>query len=540
MWLCGGNGKDEVRAMELLAPAGGKEQLEYAIRFGADAVYLACERFGMRKRASNFKVDDLPWVSAYAHERGAAVHVACNTVMHEGDLKELPAYFEAVQKAGVDALIISDMGAFALAKRYAPEVDLHVSTQASVSNSAAALAWHELGARRVVCAREMSLADIAAMHADLPDSLELEVFAHGSMCMSYSGRCIISDFLNGRPANGGHCTQPCRWEWKLEEPSRPGETFTLEEDERATYLFSSRDLNMLEHLKELEAAGVDSIKLEGRGRGAFYAATVTGAYRRVLDGEDPVAVASELETVSHHPYGTGFFFGPAHQAPYLRQSQSEWMWVAEVLGCEQVDEAGETGETAALGDDEPGSGAAGAAVCADRGETGAAARPACEGAPAAGEAPASNGAPACEGAPEASEAPAYEGAPACSEVPVYEGAPTAGEVPACEGASEAGAVPACEGAPAYRVTFRARNRFDCASELEVLSPGRASEALHVRDLRWLPAGADGEGLDGGAVTTIPVDAVTRQMETYLMTCDRPLRPHDIVRARRKPSEMPPE
>ena len=229
--------------MELLAPAGGKEQLEYAIRFGADAVYLACERFGMRKRASNFKVEDLPWVSTYAHERGAAVHVACNTVMHEGDLKELPAYFEAVQKSGVDALIISDMGAFALAKRYAPEVDLHVSTQASVSNSAAALAWHELGARRVVCAREMSLADIAAMHADLPDSLELEVFAHGSMCMSYSGRCIISDFLNGRPANGGHCTQPCRWEWKLEEPSRPGETFTLEEDERATYLFSSRDLN---------------------------------------------------------------------------------------------------------------------------------------------------------------------------------------------------------------------------------------------------------------------------------------------------------
>lgn len=423
--------------MELLAPAGGKEQLEYAIRFGADAVYLACERFGMRKRASNFKVEDLPWVSAYAHERGAAVHVACNTVMHEDDLKELPAYFEAVQKAGVDALIISDMGAFALAKRYAPEVDLHVSTQASVSNSAAALAWHELGACRVVCAREMSLADIAAMHADLPDSLELEVFAHGSMCMSYSGRCIISDFLNGRPANGGHCTQPCRWEWKLEEPSRPGETFTLEEDERATYLFSSRDLNMLEHLGELEAAGVDSIKLEGRGRGAFYAATVTGAYRRVLDGEDPAAVASELETVSHHPYGTGFFFGPAHQAPYLRQSQSEWMWVAEVLGCEQVDEAG----------------------------------------------------------------------------------------------------------GAYQVTFRARNRFDCASELEVLSPGRASEVLRVSDLRWVPAqasGGEGACADAEVAASVPVDAATRQMETYLMTCDRPLRPHDIVRARRKPSEMPPE
>lgn len=463
--------------MELLAPAGGKEQLEYAIRFGADAVYLACERFGMRKRASNFKVDDLPWVCAYAHERGAAVHVACNTVMHEDDLKELPAYFEAVQKAGADALIISDMGAFALAKRYAPGVDLHVSTQASVSNSAAALAWHELGARRVVCAREMSLADIAAMHADLPESLELEVFAHGSMCMSYSGRCIISDFLNGRPANGGHCTQPCRWEWKLEEPSRPGETFTLEEDERATYLFSSRDLNMLEHLGELEVAGVDSIKLEGRGRGAFYAATVTGAYRRVLDGEDPAAVASELETVSHHPYGTGFFFGPAHQAPYLRQSQSEWMWVAEVLECEQVDEAG---EAVALSADEPGSDAAGAAVCADRGGTDATAR-------------------------LASEEAAH--------------------------------------AVAYRVTFRARNRFDCASELEVLSPGCASEPLHVRDLRWLPvqtSGGEGACADAEVAAPVSVDAVTRQMETYRMTCDRPLRPYDIVRARRKPSEMPPE
>ena len=471
------DGKDEVHAMELLAPAGGKEQLEYAIRFGADAVYLACERFGMRKRASNFKVEDLPWVSAYAHERGAAVHVACNTVMHEGDLKELPAYFEAVQKSGVDALIISDMGAFALAKRYAPEVDLHVSTQASVSNSAAALAWHELGARRVVCAREMSLADIAAMHADLPESLELEVFAHGSMCMSYSGRCIISDFLNGRPANGGHCTQPCRWEWKLEEPSRPGETFTLEEDERATYLFSSRDLNMLEHLGELEAAGVDSIKLEGRGRGTFYAATVTGAYRRVLDGEDPAAVASELETVSHHPYGTGFFFGPAHQAPYLRQSQSEWMWVAEVLECEQVDEAG---EAVALGADEPGSDAAGAAVCANRGGTDATARP-------------------------ASEKAAH--------------------------------------AAAYQVTFRARNRFDCASELEVLSPGCASEPLHVRDLRWVPlqtSGGEGACADAEVAAPVSVDAVTRQMETYRMTCDRPLRPYDIVRARRKPSEMPPE
>lgn len=421
--------------MELLAPAGGKEQLEYAIRFGADAVYLACERFGMRRRASNFTTADLPWVCGYAHARGVAVHLTCNTVMHEADLAELPAYFEAARAAGVDALIVSDMGAFALARRHAPGVALHVSTQASVCNSAAALAWHELGAKRVVCAREMSLADIAAMHAELPESLELEVFAHGSMCMAYSGRCIISDHLNGRAANGGHCTQPCRWEWRLAEPSRPGEEFTVEEDGRATYLFSSRDLNMLEHLDELAAAGVDSVKLEGRGRGAFYAATVTGAYRRVLDGEDPALVAGELDTVSHHPYGTGFFFGPAHQAPYLRQSQSEWMWVAEVLDCEEVEKV------------------------------------------------------------------------------------------------------AGEGAFRWQASVRARNRFDCASELEVLSPGRASEPVHVADLRWAPEDA---GSGEPASEPISVDAVTRQMERYLMLCDRPLRPCDIVRARRKPSEMPPE
>ncbi len=499
--------------MELLAPAGGKEQLEYAIRFGADAVYLACERFGMRRRASNFKVDDLAWVCAYAHERGVHVHLACNTVMHEADLRELPGFFEAAQASGVDALIISDMGAFSLARRHAPEVELHVSTQASVCNSAAALAWHELGAKRVVCAREMSLADIAAMHADLPDSLELEVFAHGSMCMSYSGRCIISDFLNGRPANGGHCTQPCRWEWKLEEPSRPGEEFTLEEDERATYLFSSRDLSMLEHLGELEAAGVDSVKLEGRGRGAFYAATVTGAYRRVLDGESAAEVAGELETVSHHPYGTGFFFGPAHQAPYLRQSQSEWMWVAEVLACEEVGES-----------------AGACKLTTDVGE------------------------PLGEGSGESADAHVAMGA--CARI--------AGT------RNGAGA-----GTPAYQVTFRARNRFDCTSELEVLSPGRASVPLRVRGLCWLPAveaagasvpGAPAVGpADAGdsaapadasvpgalaaepadacglaAPTPVPVDAVTRQMETYRLTCDVPLRPHDIIRARRKPSEMPPE
>lgn len=321
------------RPMELLAPAGGSEQLAYAIRFGADAVYLATERFGMRRRATNFRDEDLPQAVAYAHERGVAVHLACNVVVHDGDLDALASHLERAQAAGVDACIVGDLGALRLARRHAPNVAVHVSTQASVSNAEAALTWYELGARRIVCAREMSVEQIASMHRKLPDDLELEVFAHGSMCMAYAGRCMISDYLTGRSANQGNCTQPCRWAWSLREPSRPDREFAVEEDEEATYLFNSRDLNMLEHLDDLAAAGVDSIKIEGRGRGAFYAATVTGAYRRVLDGEDPRAVTRELETFSHHPYSTGFFYGPAHQAPESGASEQEWLWVAEVERC---------------------------------------------------------------------------------------------------------------------------------------------------------------------------------------------------------------
>ena len=341
------------RPLELLAPAGGPEQLAYAIRYGADAVYLATERFGMRKRASNFTLADLPRVVAYAHERGVAVHVACNVVMKDGDLAELPAYLEAVERSGADALIVADLGALRLARRHAPHVQLHVSTQASVANAEAARTWWELGASRVVCAREMSVAQIAAMRATVPDELELEAFAHGSMCMAYSGRCLISDYLTGRSANEGNCTQPCRWAWELGEPSRPGQVFTAEEDPTgedahgsagcgdarhggATYLFNSRDLNMIEHLADLAAAGVDSIKLEGRGRKAFYTATVVGAYRRALDGAPVREVAPELEKVSHRPYSTGFYYGPAHQAPVSDSSGSDWLWAAEVAGCRDL------------------------------------------------------------------------------------------------------------------------------------------------------------------------------------------------------------
>lgn len=317
---------------ELLAPAGGREQLEYAIRFGADAVYLATERFGMRKRASNFSIAELPEVVAYAHEHGVRVHVACNVVVQDRQLGELASYAEAVERAGADALIVSDLGALRVLRRHAPHVAIHVSTQASVANAEAALVWYGLGATRIVCAREMSLEQIAAMRRKVPDDLELEAFVHGSMCMAYSGRCMVSDYLTGRAANGGNCTQPCRWEWRLQEPSRPDQVFGVEEDEEGSYLFNSCDLNMVAHLDALAAAGVDSVKLEGRGRKAFYVATVTNAYRRVLDGAEAADVAGELETISHRPYSTGFYFGPAHQAPRSRGSEQGWLWAAEVVG----------------------------------------------------------------------------------------------------------------------------------------------------------------------------------------------------------------
>lgn len=317
--------------MELLAPAGGMEQLRAAVAFGADAVYLAAERFGMRARAANFRMDEIPAAVAFAHEHGVKVHVACNILMHPDDIDGLPAFFRALDAAGVDAFIIGDLGAFAVAGEVSPRVERHVSTQASVANAAAARVWHSLGASRVVCAREMSLADIARLRQDAPPDLEIEAFAHGAMCMAVSGRCLISSYLTGRSGNKGHCTQPCRWSYQLEEEKRPGEFFPIEEDDRGTFIMNAKDMNMLAHLRELARAGVDSIKIEGRNKKAFYVATVVGAYRRVLDGEPPEAVADELLAVSHRPYGTGFYFSEAEQATAYDGYEQETMHVADVV-----------------------------------------------------------------------------------------------------------------------------------------------------------------------------------------------------------------
>lgn len=317
--------------MELLAPAGGMEQLRAAVAFGADAVYLAAERFGMRARAANFRMDEIPAAVAFAHEHGVKVHVTCNILMHPDDIDGLPAFFRALDAAGVDAFIIGDLGAFAVAGEVSPRVERHVSTQASVANAAATRVWHSLGASRVVCAREMSLTDIARLRQDAPPDLEIEAFAHGAMCMAVSGRCLISSYLTGRSGNKGHCTQPCRWSYQLEEEKRPGEFFPIEEDDRGTFIMNAKDLNMLAHLRALADAGVDSIKIEGRNKKAFYVATVVGAYRRVLDGEPPEAVADELLAVSHRPYGTGFYFSEAEQATAYDGYEQETMHVADVV-----------------------------------------------------------------------------------------------------------------------------------------------------------------------------------------------------------------
>lgn len=343
--------------MELLAPAGGMEQLRAAVRFGADAVYLAGPRWGMRARASNFTDDELSQAVAYAHEHGVAVHVTLNTLMFDTDIDELPSYLRFLDRTGIDAVIVADMGALLLAHEHAPHVSVHVSTQASVTNAQSALAYARMGASRIVLARELTLAQIANLHQRVGGAVELEVFAHGAMCMAVSGRCLLSSALVGpdRSASCGNCTQPCRWTWSIVEETRPNLPLPLEADERGSYLLSANDLCMLEHLGELAQAGVASIKIEGRNKGAYYVAAVTNAYRHVLDGDDPATWMSELEATSHRPFSTGFFFGNPTQNPghaeYARDrllvavaSHSERTqdgWLTQVV-CRNKAQAGDT------------------------------------------------------------------------------------------------------------------------------------------------------------------------------------------------------
>lgn len=327
------------KRLELLSPAGDWERLEMALAYGADAVYLAGDTFGMRAFAGNFSQEDLPRAAALCREKGADLHVTCNTMPRNQEVAALPAWLELLEESGVTAVILADVGVLALAKRYAPSVKIHVSTQASVSNYQAARAWHDLGADRVILARELSLSEIAEIRAKTPKDLELEAFAHGAMCVSYSGRCLLSNYMTGRDANRGACAQPCRYQYALMEEKRPGEYFPVYEDEKGTYILNSRDMCMIDHIPDLLAAGVDSLKIEGRAKSAYYAAIVTGAYRHVLDdvwagrAPDPVW-RDEVDHVSHRHYSTGFYYGQPGQftedSRYLRQ----WQICAVVESCD--------------------------------------------------------------------------------------------------------------------------------------------------------------------------------------------------------------
>ena len=330
----------ERKRPELLAPAGDWEKLQMAVLYGADAVYLAGTSFGMRSFAGNFTDEELPRAVAFAHAHGVRVHATVNTMPRSGEVDALPAHLEKLDAAGVDALILADLGAFTMAGKYAPHCQRHISTQQSVANYACATAWYELGAKRVVLARELSLEEIREIRRRTPRELEIETFAHGAMCVSYSGRCLLSNYMTGRDSNRGECAQPCRYQYALMEEKRPGEYFPVFEDEKGTYIMNSRDMCMIDHLDDLMDAGVDCIKLEGRAKSAYYAAIITGAYRHALDdvaagrAVDPVW-RDEVEHVSHRHYATGFYYGPPGQ--YYQNSRyiRDWQICAVVTDCRE-------------------------------------------------------------------------------------------------------------------------------------------------------------------------------------------------------------
>ncbi|MBR2177401.1 MAG: U32 family peptidase [Clostridia bacterium] len=303
--------------VELLAPAGDPECFDSALKFGADAIYLAGTEFGMRTASRNFSPEALKNAVDKAHAKGVRVHVTCNTLPRNDEMERLPEFLTTVQDCGADAFIIADLGVMSLAAKYAPKVERHVSTQAGVVNYQTARVLYEMGASRVVLARELSLNEIAALKAKIPSELEIETFVHGSMCVSFSGRCLISSYMTGRDANRGDCAQPCRWKYQLFEEHREGQYFPVEENENGTFLYNSRDLCMIEHIPELLNAGINSLKIEGRAKSAYYVSVITNAYRHAIDeyyengGSRPLSpwIREELEKVSHREYNTGFFFG---------------------------------------------------------------------------------------------------------------------------------------------------------------------------------------------------------------------------------------
>lgn len=306
------------RKVELLVPAGSLEVLKVAVDYGADAVYIGGQAYGLRAKADNFSIDEMKEAAAYAHAKNAKVYVTANIFAHNYDIDGMKAYFEQLKDTGVDAVLVSDPGIFTLAKETMPDMELHISTQANNTNYLTYNFWYKLGAKRVVTARELSLAEIRQIRDHIPDDMEIESFMHGAMCISYSGRCLLSSYFAGRDANRGACTHPCRWKYHIVEETRPGEYMPVNEDDRGTYIFNSKDLCMVEHIPEMIDAGIDSFKIEGRMKTALYVATVARTYRKAIDDymESPELYRSNMEyykseiaKCTYRQFTTGFYFG---------------------------------------------------------------------------------------------------------------------------------------------------------------------------------------------------------------------------------------
>ncbi len=337
--------KDFVKP-EVLAPAGDWERLIAAVNFGADAVYLGGGMFGMRTSPSNFTDEELGKAVEFAHSKGVKVYLTCNTVPRNNEVELLPSFLEMAEEKGVDALIISDVGTLTLAKKYAPKTEIHISTQAGITNYVTANAFYEMGAKRVVLARELSMEDIAYLRSKTPKDLDIECFVHGAMCVSFSGRCLLSNYLVGRDSNRGDCAQPCRWKYHIMEETRPGVYFPIEQDDKGTYIMNARDMCMVEHIPELVNAGITSLKIEGRAKSAYYTAAVTNAYRAAVDEfmENPSDdfkvspwISEEMRKVSYREYCTGFYFGsPIENAEIYYEGgyRREWDVVAVCEKCE--------------------------------------------------------------------------------------------------------------------------------------------------------------------------------------------------------------
>lgn len=316
--------------IELLAPAGDLNKLKTAIEYGADAVYLGGEAFGLRKASKNFSIDDMKAGIEYAHDREKKIHVTLNIIPHNQDMVGLEEYVDQLYQMGVDALIVADPGMFMKVKNRHPDFPIHISTQGSVTNSSTVKFWQELGAERVVMARELSLEEIRAIIQDVQGKIEIETFAHGAMCMSYSGRCLLSNYMTGRDANMGDCAQPCRYKYHLVEEKRPGEYFPIEEHDEGTFIMNSKDLCMIEHIDDLIQAGISSLKIEGRVKSEYYLATVIRSYRMAIDKyyENPQnfhvdpSWLSEIKKVSHRDFTTGFFYNKANESSQVYETNS--------------------------------------------------------------------------------------------------------------------------------------------------------------------------------------------------------------------------